>query len=107
MFVGKGALVKPTVVAQALGHAFEQVPSEPTTLHASHAPEHEALQQYPSEQKPVTQSAADTHVVPLGAELHAPIPLHVEPHSLSGLVFAGMNPHTPSYPLPFFAAEHA
>jgi hypothetical protein len=40
------------------------VPSEPTTLHASHCPVHAESQQYPSAQAPLPHSASVVHELP-------------------------------------------
>jgi hypothetical protein len=95
---------------------FPHVPSLPwpflAAVQAWHVLRHQLSQQTPSAQYPEVHWAADVQGVPLAAfvcvAVHAPEPLHSPGlHSLSGSVVVAMFPHTPLYPLPFFAAEHA
>lgn len=93
-----------------------QVPSAPwpffAAVHAKQGSLHELEQHTPSTQNPEAHWAAKAHTVPFGAGccglLQAPDPVHSPlTHSLSGSVFAEINPQTPLNPEPFFVAEHA
>ena len=67
--------VEPQVDAASTGHwsrgsvpscALTQVPTVPWSAHVTHVPVHALLQQTPSAQKPLAQSAAVAHELPIG-----------------------------------------
>jgi hypothetical protein len=76
-----------------------QVPIEPVTLHASHAPEHAVLQQTPSAHDPLAHSAATPHVAPLAFGTMQTPPTQWSPvaHAASELQVDGQLVEKPSH----------